>query len=96
MPVRRRVDRRKAGEAEAWAGYFYAGADFFEDLDRVGLTEKTAGPIAEETWHRLGPDVLRYLEELHRGYAPVERPIWAEEQYGPPNGSRKRPGGGRR
>lgn len=92
MPVRRRIDRRRADDARAWAGYFLSGCDFFDDLEAVGLNEETAAPIAEETWHAIGHDVIRYLDDLHRGFAPVERPIWAEEQYGPPNGGRRRPG----
>jgi hypothetical protein len=90
------VDRRKTGEAKAWAGYFLNGRDFFDDLDDVGLTDKTAAPVAEETWHRIGYDVLRHLEEMHVGFAPLERPIWAESEWGSPNGGRKRPGTARR
>ena len=89
MPVRRRVDRRKAGEAKAWSGYFYSGYDFFDQLADVGLTEDTAWPLAEETWHRIGREVMAYLDELHVGFPPYERPIWAEEQFGPPSGRRR-------
>lgn len=96
MPVRRRIDRRRTDDAKAWAGYFLSGYDFFDDLEAVGLNEETAAPLADETWHAIGADVIRHLEELHQGFAPVERPIWAETVWGPPNGGRKRPGGGRR
>lgn len=96
MPVRRRIDRHRADDARAWACYLQSGFDFFDDLEDVGLTEETAAPLAEETWHRLGQDVLRYLDRLHVGFAPVERPIWAETVWGPPNGGRRRAGGGRR
>jgi hypothetical protein len=74
----------------------YSGCDFFDALEGVGLTEKTAEPLAEETWHRIGDDVIAHLDEMHRGYHPYSRPIWAEEQFGPPNGGRKRPGVSRR
>lgn len=96
MPVRRRIDRRRIGDAKAWAGYFLSGADFFDDLEDVGLTEETAAPIAEETWHAIGADVIRHLENMHVGFAPLDRPIWAETVYGPPNGGRRRPGAMRR
>jgi hypothetical protein len=92
MPVRRRIDRRRAGEVEAWANFLYCGCDFFDELPAVGLTEATAGPLAEETWHRLGPDVIAHLDKIHEGFHPYPRPIWAEEQFGPAKGARRRAG----
>lgn len=83
MPVRRRNNRRRAPEAAAWAGYMMSGCDFFDDLAGVGLTEEEAGPLAEETWRRIGHDVIAHLDELYRGFHPYERPIWAEQQFGP-------------
>lgn len=84
MPVRRRVDRRKTGEAAAWATYFLSGYDFYDDLEDVGLTAATAAPIADETWHRIGREVIAHLDDMHVGFSPYERPIWAERQFGSP------------
>jgi len=84
MPVRRRTNRRHAGEAEAWAGYMMSGFDFFDELSAIGLTEETAWPIAEATWRRIGQDVIAHIDRLHEGYYPPPRPFWAEEEFGPP------------
>lgn len=89
MPVRRRVDRRKAGEARAWAFYFLSGYDFFDDLDDVGLTAEVAASIAEETWHRIGREVIAHLDQMHVGFRPYDRPIWAEQQFGAPRRLRR-------
>ncbi len=89
MPVRRRTNRRHAGEAEAWAGYMMSGFDFFDELSAIGLTEETAWPIAEATWRRIGQDVIAHIDRLHEGYYPPPRPFWAEEEFGPPS-ARKR------
>lgn len=90
MPVRRRVNRRNAGEAGAWAGYFQSGFDFFDELYAIGLTDATAEPIAEETWRRIGADVIAQIEALHVGFYPPPRPFWAEEMFGPPSGSKRK------
>lgn len=90
MPVRRRTNRRRAGEVEAWAGFMMCGCDIFDELHAIGLTEETAEPIAEKTWRRIGADVIAHIEGLHHGYYPPPRPFWAEEVFGPPDGRRRR------
>jgi len=89
MPVRRRKSKARAGEAKAWAGFMMSGHDFFDDLAAVGLTEKTARPLAAETWRRIGDEVIAHLDALHVGFAPYSRPIWAEEQFGTPGRNRR-------
>ncbi|PBB84575.1 MULTISPECIES: hypothetical protein [unclassified Mesorhizobium] len=89
MPVKRRKSKARPFEAKAWAMFMHSGHDFFDDLADIGLTEETAKPLAEATWHRIGHEVLASLDELHDGYPPYERPIWAEEQFGPPRGGRR-------
>jgi len=84
MPVRKRINRRRAGEVEAWYNYFWSGFDFFDDLPSIGLTEETAEPLAEETWHRIGDAVLAHIEKIHIGFHPPGRPFWAEEEFGAP------------
>lgn len=90
MPVRRRANRRRAGEVEAWAGYFQSGCDFFDALHDIGLNEETAETIAEETWRRIGAEVIAHIDRLHEGYYPPPRPFWAEEAFGLPSGRRRR------
>lgn len=90
MPVRHRKSKARAGEIPAWAGYLEMGSDYFDELERVGLTEATARPLAEETWHRIGTQVIQYLEDFYRGFTPPERPYWAEREFGPPGGRRRR------
>lgn len=89
MPVRRRRSKARPDEARAWAMFMQSGRDFFDDLDAVGLTQQTAEPIAEATWHRIGPDVLECLDALYNGFPPYERPIWAEREFGKPRGGRR-------
>ncbi|QDB99780.1 hypothetical protein [Mesorhizobium sp. 8] len=84
MPVRRRKSRARPDEVAAWSGYMLCGADFFDDLAGVGLTEETAAALAEVTWHRIGLEVLAHLDRIHVGFRPYERPIWAEERFGAP------------
>ena len=89
MPVRSRKSKARAGEVKAWSCLFMCGADFFDDLGDVGLTEPEAMAVAEETWHRIGEAVLLHLEDFNRDYRAVHRPYWAEVQFGPP-GKRRR------
>ncbi|OKP81171.1 hypothetical protein BTE77_02340 [Ensifer adhaerens] len=89
MPVRRRTNRRRGDGVEAWAGYFQSGRDYFDELGSVGLTEETARTVAEETWRRIGADVIAYLDRFYDGYHPPSRPYWAEQVFGPPS-ARKR------
>ncbi|WP_156410459.1 hypothetical protein [Bosea sp. Root381] len=56
------------------------------------MTEPEAIAVAEETWSRIGEQVIVYLEEFNRDYRAVQRPYWAEEQFGPPGAQRRRPG----
>lgn len=86
MPIKRRRSKARAGEAKAWAMYMQSGHDFFDDLADLGLDEKTAAPVAEEAWHRIGRDVIDHIERIHHGYHPPERPFWAEERFGRPGG----------
>ena len=89
MPVRRRVDRRRTDDVRAWAMFMESGRDYFEDLAAVGLTEQSARPLAEETWRRIGADVIAYLGEFYRGYQAPERPYWAEREFGAPKRRRR-------
>jgi hypothetical protein len=90
MPVRRRKSKARAGEAEAWSMFLMAGYDFFDDLAAVGLTEEDARPLAAETWRRIGHDVVAHLDHMHIGFTPYSRPIWAEREFGPPAGRKRR------
>jgi hypothetical protein len=69
--------------------FFQSGHDYFDELAAVGLDNDTAKPIAEETWHQIGTDVINHIADFYRGYAPPERPYWAEEQFGPPSTRRR-------
>ena len=90
MPVRKKANRRRTGEVEAWAGYFQSGCDFFDELAAVGVDEESAETLAEATWRRIGLDVIAHIDELHRGFYPPPRPFWAEEQFGSPSAKRRR------
>jgi len=73
--------------------YFQAGRDYFDDLEDAGIVPAGHVPtreLAEATWHRIGNDVLVYMDQFYRGYTPPERPIWAEQQFGPPGRARPR------
>lgn len=92
MPVRRRKSKARPDEAIAWVMYMQSGFDFFSDLVEAGIVEDrhvVPRELAEETWRRIGDDVLGAMEDLHIGFRPPERPIWAEREFGPP-GKRKR------
>ncbi|OCO99791.1 hypothetical protein BC374_24180 [Ensifer sp. LC13] len=91
MPVRRKANKRRSGEVEAWAIYFQSGHDFFDELGSLGLTEESARPIAEETWRRIGADVITYLDRFYDGYHPPARPYWAEAEFGPADTRKRRP-----
>lgn len=84
MPVKKRNSRRKADEVKAWSIYFEMGCDLLWYLEEIGLTEETAAPIAEATWHRIGDAVIEYIEEHHKDLTPTKRPYWAEQAFGPP------------
>lgn len=89
MPVRRRKSKARAGEAEAWAGFMWSGHDYFDDLPDAGHNVETAAEVAEETWHRIGDEVLAHLDKMHVGFPPYDRPIWAERQFGPAKTKRR-------
>ncbi|MER8921694.1 hypothetical protein [Mesorhizobium sp. M0802] len=75
--------------------YMQSGYDFFSDLVEAGVVEdrhEVPRKLAEETWHRIGNDVLDEMAELHIGFRPPERPIWAEREFGPPGRSKRRAG----
>jgi hypothetical protein len=93
MPVRRKKSKARASDVAAWAMFMQCGRDFFDELDAIGLDDTTAAPLAEAVWHEIGEAVIVYLDDLHRGFAPVERPIWAETEFGPPGGKRRRRAG---
>lgn len=82
MPVRRRKSKARPDEVRAWATFMLSGHDFFDDLADIGLVEAEAEPLAEQTWRRIGVEVLAYLDQLHAGFRSYERPIWAEERFG--------------
>ncbi|OWK18292.1 hypothetical protein AJ88_03625 [Mesorhizobium amorphae CCBAU 01583] len=72
-----------------------SGYDFFEELVEAGVVEDrhhVPRKLAEETWHRIGHDVLDFMDEFHIGFRPPERPIWAEREFGPPSARRRRAG----
>lgn len=92
MPVRRKKSKARASDVQAWAGYLMSGCDFFDELATIGLTEATAEPLAEATWHEIGEQVFQHYGQLYRGYTPPARPYWAEEQFGPPSARRRRAG----
>lgn len=95
MPVRRRKNKARPDEAKAWLMFMMSGCDFFDDLVDAGIVPEGEVPtreFAEETWRRIGNDVLDYMEEFHIGYRPPERPIWAKREFGPPGRSRRRAG----
>lgn len=95
MPVRRRAAKARPDEAKAWLMYMMSGYDFFEDLVEAGLVEDRRNvprDLAEETWRRIGDDVLAYMDEFHIGFHPPQRPIWAEREFGPPGKRRRRAG----
>lgn len=95
MPVRRRKAKARPAEAEAWLMYFMSGYDFFSDLVEAGVVDDrhdVPRDVAEETWHRIGHDVLVYMNEFHIGFSPPTRPIFAEREFGAPAKRRRRVG----
>lgn len=88
MPVRRKRSKARPDETKAWLMYMMSGADFFDELVDAGIVEDrhhVPRELAEETWRRIGHDILIYMGEFHVGFRPPERPIWAEEQFGAPS-----------
>lgn len=73
--------------------YFMSGYDFYHELPDAGIIkagQDVPRELAEETWHRIGADVIDYMAEFHIGFRPPERPIWAERELGPINARRSR------
>lgn len=95
MPVRRRISKARPDEAKTWLMYMQSGHDFFSELVEAGIVEDrhdVPRELAEETWHRIGHDVLDYMAEFYRGFHPPERPIFAEREFGPPGKKKRRAG----
>ncbi len=94
MPVRRRINKARPDEVKAWAMYFQSGHDYFDHLEGAGLSlahmEAPPRKLAEETWRRIGNEVIAYLDDFYRGYHPPDHPYWAEELFGPPGARRRR------
>ena len=66
--------------------FMISGSDYFEDLVDAGIVEdrhQIPRELAEETWRRVGVDILDAIDEMHVGYRPPESPIWAERTFGP-------------
>lgn len=89
MPIRKRRSKARTSDVAAWAEFLMWGRDFFGELAAVGLTDRTAHPLAESVWRDIGDQVIAHIEEMHRGFTPPERPFWAEREFGPPGGRRK-------
>ena len=86
MPVKRRQSKARPDEANAWVVFMMSGCDFFDDLVDAGIVGKGETPsleLAAETWRRMGADIIDAIDELHVGYAPPERPVFAEREFGP-------------
>ncbi len=87
MPVRRRVDRRRAETLAAWRGTFQSGFDFFDDLKDVGVpTDEYGRPASElalDAWRRFG-------EMFLADYSDYPPEPWALREFGPPNGGTRR------
>lgn len=95
MPVRRRVSKARPDEARAWLMFMMSGADYFAELVEAGIVvdrHDVPRELAEETWRRIGNEVVAYMAEFHNGFRPPERPIWAEREFGPPGKRRRRAG----
>ncbi|RLP21983.1 hypothetical protein D8676_26480 [Mesorhizobium sp. YM1C-6-2] len=82
MPVRKRVDRRRAEALPAWRMVFAAGYDYFDDLAKIGVpVDRYGRPALDEVraaWSRLGD---LFLAEYDGEGEP-----WAEERFGRPGG----------
>ena len=92
MPVKRRRSKARPESAKAWVMYMMAGHDYFDDLVDAGIVpagEMPTRDFAAETWQRMGAEILDAMADLHIGFRPPERPIWAEEQFGPPPARRR-------
>lgn len=86
MPVRRRKAKARPAEARAWVMTMMSGRDYFDELVDAGIVAKGENPpreLVEETWRRIGPDILNAMDDFHVGFRPPERPIWAEREFGP-------------
>ena len=93
MPVKRRIDKRRATiPLEVWAGIFETGDDFFGELEDFGLVEPVAVPPAEReaaqarwdealrgAWAKHGADFMRDWCPTGARTLP-----WAAEVYGMP------------
>jgi hypothetical protein len=93
MPVKRRRSKARPESARAWLMFMMSGSDFFDDLVDAGIIQAGETPsrgLAEEVWRHMGADVLDAMDDLHVGFQPPERPIWAEREFGQPGRRRIR------
>jgi len=81
MPRKRRMAKRRADIAPAWAQLFESGFDFFHDLAPFGLhTDAAAREAAREAWAEFGEDFMRARDPREH----VRPQPWAFEEYGDP------------
>jgi hypothetical protein len=79
MPMKRRISKRRAPEAPAWATFFACGWDFFDDLRDFGMTEAEAAEVAEDAWRQHGAAFMASWQPQPNRALP-----WAAEQFGVP------------
>lgn len=89
MPVRRKIDRRRAEALPAWEMTFLAGRDYFGDLEAIGVaTDEYSRPDrseAEAAWRRLGTLFLaEHAAEQAQQRHPREGEPWALAEFGMP------------
>ncbi|WP_237684123.1 hypothetical protein [Pseudaminobacter soli (ex Zhang et al. 2022)] len=86
MPIRKRVDRRRAEALPAWRMVFQSGHDYFEDLADIGVPVDAYGrpdrAEAEAAWRQFGD---LFLAECEDDFEP-----WALSEFGPPSGRHRR------
>lgn len=85
MPVKRRVDKRRAEALPAWSGVFLSGFDYFDALQAINVPVDQYGrPDRDEAraaWQDLGDAFLANDD------GEVEP--WALAEFGLPNGRRR-------
>lgn len=92
MPVRRKVNRRRASASmDAWSMYLETGFDYFEDLPAAGVLVSESGkPSTEdaaEAWQAYADDLLAIWATSRRDH---ENKPWAVEHLGLPRGRLRR------
>lgn len=84
MPVRRRTQRRRRDELQAWWGVFESRFDFFHEVTSYGSDEDLTSEFvdrAAEAWQRLGADFLAEWQPTQAIAVP-----WAVREFGEPEG----------